>query len=330
MTAAPPVPGAFDGPLFIVGMPRSGTKLLRDLLNQHSAVGIPRIETEFLPYWFEHWQDWGDLSEQNQFQRFYERVRTSSYFRYQNDADSLISGDVWFSKCADFTAEGVFEALMRHDGLAPEAGMIWGDKSPSYVRHLNALSERFPTARFVHIVRDVRDYCLSIHKAWGKNMLRAAQRWTDDVQSAIEAGKGLEGRVLVIRYEDLLDNPEATLRKIAGHIERDFEPQMTRLSQTAENLGDTAGAVEVIANNQSKYLEALKPDRIQAIEAIAGTVLRSLDYPVSYTGETTRVPPYRQTMYRMSDAFNLVWSDIKRGEFWDRLGLRWKQHRESR
>ena len=150
------------------------------------------------------------------------------------------------------------------------------------------------------------------------------------MQSAIEVGKGLDGRVLVIRYEDLLDNPEATLRKITEHIARDFEPQMTQLTQTAENLGDTAGAVEVIANNQSKYLEALEPDRIQAIEAIAGTVLRSLDYPVSYNGEIRRIPPYRQTLYRLADGANLVWSDIKRGEFWSRLGLRWKQHRESR
>ena len=101
MTAAPPVTGAFDGPLFVVGMPRSGTKLLRDLLNQHSAIGIPRIETEFLPYWFEHWERWGDLSDKNQFQHFYESVRTSSYFRYQADADALISRDVWFSASSD-------------------------------------------------------------------------------------------------------------------------------------------------------------------------------------------------------------------------------------
>ena len=38
----------FDGPLFLVGMPRSGTKLLRGLLNEHSQIGIPLNETEFL------------------------------------------------------------------------------------------------------------------------------------------------------------------------------------------------------------------------------------------------------------------------------------------
>mgnify|MGYP000529984615 CR=1 FL=1 len=57
----------FKGPLFIVGMPRSGTKLLRDLLNQHPKIHIAEIETHFLPFWFSQWKEFGDLSEKENF-----------------------------------------------------------------------------------------------------------------------------------------------------------------------------------------------------------------------------------------------------------------------
>ena len=43
-------PPSWEGPLFIVGMPRSGTKLLRGLLNQHPRIRIPDFETEFAPF----------------------------------------------------------------------------------------------------------------------------------------------------------------------------------------------------------------------------------------------------------------------------------------
>ena len=61
---------AFHGPLFVVGMPRSGTKLLRGLLNEHSRIGIPLNETEFLPHWLRSWSAFGDLSSRTAFDAF--------------------------------------------------------------------------------------------------------------------------------------------------------------------------------------------------------------------------------------------------------------------
>ena len=57
------IPAPFEGPLFLVGMPRSGTKLLRALLNRHPNISIMTNETEFLPYLVSHWESFGDLSD---------------------------------------------------------------------------------------------------------------------------------------------------------------------------------------------------------------------------------------------------------------------------
>ena len=66
----------FKGPLFIVGIPRSGTKLLRGLLDEHPMIGIPPIEIEFLPYWEKRWRDFGDLSDPYMFSKFYKNNYT--------------------------------------------------------------------------------------------------------------------------------------------------------------------------------------------------------------------------------------------------------------
>ena len=321
----------FRGPLFVVGMPRSGTKLLRDLLNRHPRIGIPRVETEFLPYWIESWAKFGDLSDRDRFAAFYKQLQGTPYFRYQSADSNPIDETHWFESCESFSPEAVFEALVRHDGGADaDSDGVWGDKSPSYIRHIEGLADRFPSARFVHIVRDARDYCLSIRNAWNKNMLRAAQRWADDVQSALDAAEAMGDRVLLTRYEDLLDNAEVELTRICEHLGLPFLPEMTQLAQTAENLGDTAGATEIVASNQAKYRDALSPKQIFGIERISCEGLRRLDYPVAYSDEAQHLTTGQMQFYRFTDGFNLLWSDLKRGDLWSRIGLRWRHSRGAR
>ena len=104
----------FNGPLFLVGMPRSGTKLLRGLLNEHSRIGIPLNETEFLPRWLRDWTSFGDLSDRAAFERFFADVSGSVYFvKRLEEHGSRIDPSAWHSACRDYTAPAVFEALRR-------------------------------------------------------------------------------------------------------------------------------------------------------------------------------------------------------------------------
>ena len=70
----------FTGPLFIIGMPRSGTKLLRGLLNRHPMIGIPPSETEFFPWLNSHYEQFGDLSVRGRFNRFYKEMGENPLF----------------------------------------------------------------------------------------------------------------------------------------------------------------------------------------------------------------------------------------------------------
>ena len=303
-----PAKSRFTGPLFIVGMPRSGTSLLRDLLRGHPLIRIPAAETNLLPQWTARWSRFGDLSERERFAAFYRHALREAYFQWMEKLTGRpIPEEVWYSSCRAFGPADVFEALVRHDvGAPPGTRLVWGDKSPSYTEHLALLAELFPAARFVHIVRDVRDCCLSLRTTWRKNMIRGAQRWVDGVTKARRAGELIPGRYLEIRYEDLLADPERELRQCCDFLGLQFDLTMLRLQFATEPRGAAKGAEGVVTDNVRKFERMLDPRTRRRIEAIAAPTLRAFGYDVEYEGPAWRVPRPLMAYYRLFDAVNYV------------------------
>jgi hypothetical protein len=319
-----PAEGRFEGPLFLVGMPRSGTKLLGVLLNQNPSIAISTLETDFLPYWIERWHAYGDLSDRAAFSHFYQDAKRLPYFINLQAENRLVDEHEWFQACRDYSTAGVFEALLRLEVGAPRgSGRVWVDKSPSYTRHVGLLKTHFPDARFVHIVRDVRDYCLSIHNAWGKNMFRAAQRWTEDVAGARRAGERFANDFLEVRYEDLLRDPRVVVERVCDLLEIEFHEDMTRLSRPTEWVGD-ARTAEIKSDNVEKYVERMGARTRRKIEAIAGGLLVSLGYPVdggSVGAKPARVGKVRMLVYQIYDAISLFRSSVRERGFFG--AVRW-------
>jgi hypothetical protein len=265
-------------PLFIVGMPRSGTKLLRSLLNEHSEIAIPDIETDFISCWYDNWEFYGDLSNKINFIRFYESVQSVPFFIYQKEKGNMVDVEQWYNSCRDYTLPDVFETLVHmcipHDArLKP----IWGDKSPSYIRNIELLKKIFPEARIIHIVRDVRDYSLSIRNAWGKSMLRAAQRWSEDTMCAhniiINCNNCLE-----VKYEDLLKDTVNQLRTICCFLKIEYQEDMLKNLKSNENLGEAKGYVGIKGDNANKYKSSLKQSEIKSIEQVSYETMMELGY----------------------------------------------------
>ena len=309
---------AFDGPLFIVGMPRSGTKLLRGMLNRHPRIAIPDIETEFLPWLDRHFEDFGELAEPERFEAFYRAMSRRSYFEWRRVQGRPVDARRWRCACAELSPAGLFEALVREDVQAPRgSGRIWGDKSPSYIDDMPLLKRLYPAAKVVHIVRDVRDYCLSIHKAWGKDMLRAAQRWADSVRQARADGAALRGDYLELRYEDLLADPQAELRRVCAFLGVEFEPAMLVLKRTNEDLGDARGAERVLSGNRGKYRHAMEPRMLSRIEEIAGPVLLECGYALELPLRASRrLSAVGMRLAQLRDALHLVQADRNGWGFW--------------
>lgn len=291
-------------------MPRSGTKLLGNLLNQHSKIAIDTRETDFLPLWVNQWDRYGDLSDKTQFKRFYDKTLKLRYQRRRAREGNLVSCDDWYGVCRSYEPAAVFEALLRLGmGVPCDSPIIWGDKTPTYLAQIPLLQRLYPDARFVHIIRDVRDYCLSLKHAWNKSMLRAAQRWVDDVTRARADGRA-RGAYLELTYEGLLDDPAGELNRICEFLRLDFEPGMEVLKRGVERKGDAKNKAYIVRNNQQKYLTRMKPRTQQKIEGIAGELLSELGYEVQYDGPVRRVGPTHLVTLKAWDAVNLIRNGI--------------------
>lgn len=303
----------FTGPLFIVGMPRSGTKLLRGILNEHALISVPLNETNFFPWLHLNWDKPEELSNYENFKKFYSTIVQFPYFIYRSKTYGNISCKTWFEGCEDYSVGKIFETLIRHDANAPfGSDIIWGDKSPSYINHIKLLYSNYPNAKLIHIVRDVRDYCLSINKAWNKNIFRAAQRWNDDVMQILKDTKITpKNSYIQVKYEDLLDNAENEVLKILNFLNLRFEKNILSLSIPTENIGAAKNKNYLVKNNKEKYKKYMSIKTQKKIESIAYSALTECNYEIHYSKSSERVTKLKMIYFKFLDVIYLIKFRIK-------------------
>jgi Sulfotransferase family len=208
------------GPLFVVGMWRSGTSLLYALINQHPEIALmyegdlPLFGPLFLTPrqdWPERWNFWN-----------------SSVDRHQLAGRQAELGQIAGLRIA---TEAAYRAYAEKKGAS-----IWGDKSPSYYEHITHLADLFPEARFIVIWRHPADIC--------RSMIRAAQGapWFRRSGMLVRALFGCEtmrkqtgrleaaGRAVhQLTYGQLVNSPEQALRGICRFLAIDYDPRMASL-----------------------------------------------------------------------------------------------------
>lgn len=299
----------WTGPLFIVGMPRSGTKLLRGLLGQHQRIRIPSIETEFLPFLLRWVREHGQPEQPTALAALFQELRRAPYFMLRPGGAAAFDERDWREHCdGRYDAAGLFEGFVRYEtGSGVHTNYIWGDKSPTYTRHVATLLEHFPQARVVHILRDVRDYCISVNKAWHKDMRRAAHGWARDVERAHRVCRSQPERCIEVTYEDLLRAPEAVMARLTTFL--GVEPadvSMLSLARPVEARGDAAGRTEIMRDNFSKFADRLTPRQIRAIEALAFDTMQLVGYRPVHAARQQHLGAFEQRMLQLKDGASLL------------------------
>lgn len=216
----------------IVGAPRSGTTLLRFMLDAHPSLAIPP-ETGFLPVVAAH----PDTTSPG------ELYRTITAHPPGSPAwgDFGIDAEVYESCLRQIPAFSVGEGVRTFYRMyaAKHRKIRYGDKTPMYCLHMPAIQALLPEAHFIHIIRDGRDVALSLRKMWfapGKDIPTLATYWRDLVHGARAASSSVN-RYMEVRYEALIHDPESVLRSLCSFIELDFCPQMLRYwEHTPERL----------------------------------------------------------------------------------------------
>jgi hypothetical protein len=302
-------------PFFVVGSPRSGTKMLRELLNRSPDIWISDIESHFIPEFTRRIEVFGDLGHRPDFDRLSAALRRTRAFWFWTNRGITIGDDRWWAACPRRDWAGVLEGLFRcvheqeiRDAPRPWAEILWGDKTPAYMTEMPLLGRVFPQARFVHLIRDPRDCCLSAEKTWGHTPLRTAQNWADRVARCRADGAVLgPARYHELRYEDLVADVRGRLGAIFDFLGVPTPPDAGQFLRVPENLGDAKGRAEVIASNTRKWAKAMSPALRRRIEAVTGDLLDQLGYEREYPTEPARrLSAASMAWYRLRDAWRQV------------------------
>lgn len=250
-------------PIFVVGCPRSGTTLVRLILDSHPRISCGP-ETHFLP----------DL--EGIVGRHWHRLSRFGMPR-----------EYWLDRIGRFFGD------FQNDYARSRGKARWADKSPAYTPHLPFLLEVFPTAQIVHVVRDPRDVVASHHKRWGAAAaLSAVGRWRTYVAAARAAGAAVgPGRYHEIRYEDLVADPEPALRALLAFLGEQWAPQVLRHDEQPHDVAPrnreraagrragASGAGTAIDRSRVGARSPVAAVLTPLVELRCGRLMRRLGYP---------------------------------------------------
>jgi hypothetical protein len=277
---------------FIVGAPRSGTRLLGRLVNAHPELAVID-EARFVPGWYRHrlgvTSDGAvgpDLVERlTQFERF-EKIAVE-----REELEQLVAGRGEMPY-AEFVS-GLFDLHGKAVGKR-----LVGDKSPRYVRNLPILNELWPHARLIHLVRDGRDVALSV-MSWRKvtergGLVANLPTWEQDRTSTValwwerRVGLGREeggplGRDVYreVRYEALVADPPAECKSLCAFLDVPYDDGMVRYHETADASSSRQASRPPIRGLRD-WRRQMPPEEVERFEAVAGDLLDELGYPRAY------------------------------------------------
>jgi Sulfotransferase family len=281
-------------PFFIVACDRSGTTMLRLILDRSPDVAIP-TESMIVVDMAAIRSRFGDLDTDEQFDRLARAV-----WRHPKVREWRLEG-------APPRREGrrgaaAYRAALEAPYRAYAAGHgkpRWGDKTPYYVAHIDEIRSVFPDARIVHVVRDGRDVALSLLRVpFGPaNVWAAAHQWRDAVRAGDDAAARLGDDMLTIRYENLVAAPAAIAPVICAFLGIAYDDGMLAVEETPPDrlaAGQEAWFTELYAGitgaSVGKWRRQMRPSDVALFESVAGAELRRHGYETGAGGTPPRVP----------------------------------------
>ena len=268
-------------PFFLLGSQRSGTTMLRLMLNNHPNLAIPH-ESAFITIYHRKLGQYGDLGNRDNAKRMLEDIMRHPLVQRGKlvaDPEAVLARPIG-------SYRDLVEAVFRSYAAALGKPR-WGDKTPFYTDDIDIIRRIFPDAKILHLVRDGRDVVLSQKSIeWmSGNLPKLVLDWQWKTTIAHKVGAVLGRDFLELRYEDLVREPERSLRAICDFLDEPYDPTMLEYSDSAEavvpeeSLKWHRNSVKAPDPSQlNKWKRGLsKPERI-LFEQLAGKTLDLFGY----------------------------------------------------
>lgn len=257
-------------PIIVGGCPRSGTTLVRVILDTHSNICCGPETEIFKPGRRNPTRLAGLLD-----------LPAGRVEKLLEEADSQ----------AQFIDE-LFAAYAHASGKPR-----WAEKTPNNIQSLDFIFDRFPRARFIHALRDGRDTICSLrthprHKVVDGELVplntnnpidQCIETWVTEVQrGTVHRG---DDRYYELRYEDLILNPEPTLRSLFDWLEEPWEPGVLNFhevksgSRDVKKFPQNPEATQKMSDKSlGRWREHLTDDEVAMFMERAGDLARDLGY----------------------------------------------------
>jgi Sulfotransferase family len=300
--------------VFVGGCERSGTTMLGAMLGAHSDC-IATPETQFIEHQFaEHRFDPGALDPRETLAQIMADRRYRLLWQFPIDLGSV--GLEQVGTTYPRVLSWLVQAYARNQG---KEASVWIDHTPTNFRRALTLLRLFPEARFIHLVRDGRAVAASLLPLdWGpNNALHAAEFWMGRCALGLAAESQLGSeRVLRVRFEDLVSNPEFVLQQIATFADVDYQSAMA----------GAAGLRPGRYHQQQHHLVGQPPDQsrldrwrrslsareLEIFEAEAGDFLSILGYEQLYGVRARPATQVEVLRMRVADLTRRAGNNLRR------------------
>lgn len=254
---------AAQRPIFIIGCPRSGTTLLRLMLDSHPRLSCGE-ETHFLR----------DLA-----------ATVGSHWPLL--ATYGVSREDWLRRIRD-----LYEGFQA-DYMARRGKQRWAEKDPTYTLILPFIDQLFPDAQYVHLIRDAYDVVASFHDRWGYlGAMRVARtEWARYVRAGRSFGGTLPAdRYHEVRYERLVIEPEPTVRELLSFLGEEWDSAVIRFDEAPHDATERYERFTASRRREGSETAAVYRSRVGAgrtrldlplrllVRNRAGGLLRELGY----------------------------------------------------
>lgn len=285
--------------LFVGGFPSGGTDLIKNILNSHPEIYI-NGEMPFL----HKLNDAGyfgdtvlkDLQQQEKF-----RILAGKLDEWNN----LEQNDNPSEKLSKNNSISVQDFLYNSFSIGNQK--IWGNKTPQNTENYETLNKMFPNAKYLIVVRDVRDICLSVKKKWGKNMNLTAYKWNIRMGEINRLSKS-NSKICIVKYEDILEDLEGTTKKMVNFLDIKWQPEMLQFHTKIENKidGKINYGEKLITTNYNKWKYQLNHTKLKKIEGYAYTSLNDFCYDLTCAKKQIRLSRMKRFCYYCAELISII------------------------
>lgn len=271
--------------VFMVGEQRSGSNLLRLILNESNDIAAPHpphILQRLMPLVGDK-----DLSDEAVFKELIEHVCQLVEANPVQWEDVVLDREDIFQRCRENSLVAIYGAVM--DAYAESQGATtWICKSLQNIRWADELDAYFDNAKFIYLYRDPRDVTLSFMKAvvGEKHPYFIAGKWNELQTLCLDQGEKLpKEQFFGISYEDITSKPEEVISALCEFLGIEYQESMLGFHKSKE-ASNAAKSSKLWANvtqpimkkNTNKFLDEMSEEDIKIIESIVGNTMDKLGY----------------------------------------------------